>query len=143
LLLSAATPVGTHVITLQVLDSRSGKPVSADAVEIDCRQGLDRCEGFRIVSDSASASRGQLRIEVPAQATALVISATASQVEQCSAVESGAVYGLRSIEDNGTLAPNDCHPLSERRLRQLSPTPGHLVVFLRHRAVCRRQLPFC
>jgi len=143
-LLSAATPVTLRVITLQVLDSNTARPVSAANVEVQCREGLDQCNTFHVIPDANAAARGEMRVEVPIQATALIVNSTATQIQQCGSFDDAAtVYRVSSIESDGLVAPNECHALPASKLRLLAAQPGRLVVFIHHKTVCRRQLPFC
>jgi len=91
-----------------------------------------------------SSARGELRVEVPMQATALVINSAGSRIQQCTSYDdTAAVVPVSSIESNGLVAANECHTLPLHKLRELAAQPGHLVVFVHHRGTCKRQLPFC
>lgn len=143
-LMSAATPTGMRTITLQVLDSNSGRPVSADYVQVQCREGLDQCNTFRVIADPMAAAHGELRVEVPVQATALIVNSSQEAVRQCGGSDDATtVYRVSSIESDGVVSPNECHAMAPSKLRLLSAQPGRLIVFIHHKATCKRQLPFC
>ncbi|SEG44320.1 hypothetical protein SAMN05421819_2960 [Bryocella elongata] len=143
-MMSAVTPTPLRIITLQVLDANTARPVSADYVEVQCREGLSQCNTFHVIPDATAAARGELRVEVPMQATALIVNSTATHIQQCGSYDDAAtVYRVSSIENDGLISPNECHDLSAHKLHALAAQPGRLVVFIHHKAVCRRQLPFC
>jgi len=143
-LLSAVTPAPLRIITLQVLDANTARPVNAGNVEVQCREGLDQCNTFHVIPDASAAARGEIRVEVPMQATALIVNSSATQIRQCGGFDDAAtVYRVSSIENDGLIAPNECHALPASKLRLLAAQPGRLVVFINHKTVCRRQLPFC
>lgn len=143
-LLPAISPSPTRILTVQVLDANSGHPVNPGAVTVGCRIGLDDCRTFHVLHDSNAALNGELRLEVPVQATALVIQSAASSVQQCATFDdTAAVVAVSSVASEGLVAANECHTLPLRKLQQLTAQPGRLVVFIHHKATCKRQLPFC
>ena len=132
------------MVTIQVLDGRSGKPITAKSISVECLSGQDGCKGFMPPFFGDADDSGVLKIAVPSSATELVLDSSQDEYEFCGGYSfKDSRIALSTIRSSGVLGKNNCKKLSTKKLATWNPVPGRLVVFTHRKPWWIRMFPYC
>jgi len=132
------------MVTIQVLNGRNGKPITAKSISVDCLSGQNGCRGFIPRFFGNADDSGEMKIEVPSSATELVLGSSQDEYEFCAGYSfEESLIKLSAIRSSGVLGKNDCKKLSAKKLAAWSPVPGRLVVFTHRKPWWIRMFPYC
>ncbi len=131
-------------ITIQVVDGRSGRPLPASAIRVECGASSGTCPGISFFVPLPETGPGQLTLAIPSTATALWIDAADDEHTFCAGGTPDATnFSVASIRSTGLVGANECGQLPASVLRRWQPQPGRVVVFVTRRSFWHKLLPYC
>jgi hypothetical protein len=133
-------------VTVQVLDGKSGHPISSETVELECLAGEHECPGFQQynVWKSPPDHEGQINLSLSPSANTLIVDPESDEYDTCAdASYRDRWYSIRDIQSTGILGKNDCGHPSKKALQYWQPQPGRLVVFIHRKPWWVRIFPYC